>query len=143
LFIFQFFIRKKVCQAFDDLDKMEKDLSFLFTNLSQNNLATALPLSSITSNQNDYVMKNFQILMAKNLAGMNAVNTSLDSFNTNSNHINNNNNNNSNNSSNSNNNNSNNVLSLPNTAALNIVNSHFSKIIDPEQENKEIEEFKW
>ena len=114
---------------------MEKDLSYLFTNLSQNSSSTPLPLSSITSNQNDYVMKNFQILMAKNLAGMNAANTSLDSFNINSN--------NSNINCNNNNNNNNNALSLPNTAALNIVNSHFSKIVDPEQENKEIEEFKW
>ena len=72
--------------------------------------------------------------MAKNLANINAANTnSSDSFNANNN----------NNNSHSNTNSHLNTLSLPSTAALNIVNSHFSKVADPDQENKEIEEFKW
>lgn len=98
--------KEQVCQAFDDLDKMEKDLSYLFANLN------SMPLSSTTSNQNDILVKNFQLLIAKNIANITQQQQQQQQ------------------------------IDVQPTAALNVINNHFSKLIDPDLENKEIEEFK-
>lgn len=121
--------KEQVCQAFDDLEKMEKDLSYLISQhhqqqQQQQQLNNNLAHHSSASQSNELFLKNFQLLIAKNLANLNQFQQHHQQHQQQS------------------------SSSLPNldnlqsTAALNIVNSQFAKLIDPEQENKEIDEFK-
>jgi len=147
--------KEQVGQAFDDLDKMEKDLSCLFpnfnpstSNINNNNINTSTTTTNSTSNsQHDLVLKNFQMIMAKNLANFNQqkqqVHQQQQQQQTNSSSENNNSHNSNNNNNNSSrNNNSAAVLQSEANAAFMVVFNHFLKENDPDVENKEIEEFK-
>ena len=121
--------KEQVCQAFDDLDKMEKDLSCLFTTLSPHSaLSSSTPTNNNNNNNNnnshhnELVLKNFQLLMAKNLANINQQQQQQQHQTSNSDNYNN---------------------SIQSTnAAFMIVHNHFLKVNDPDTENKEIDDFK-
>jgi predicted XRE-type DNA-binding protein len=117
--------KEQVCQAFDDLDKMEKDLSCLFTTLSPHSaLSTNTPTNN--SHHNELVLKNFQLLMAKNLANINQQQQQQQQQQQHQT---------------SNSDNYNNSIQSTNAAFM-IVHNHFLKVNDPDTENKEIDDFK-
>lgn len=112
--------KEQVCQAFDDLDRMDKELGSLYNVPSTGNTLTK---------QNEILNKNIQLLLntqnsllaqqqqsLQQIKPINKISNSLSNETTNGNN------------------------SAPN--AINIVNAHFANVIEPEQENKEIEEFR-
>ncbi|RNA25115.1 von Willebrand factor type EGF and pentraxin domain-containing 1, partial [Brachionus plicatilis] len=119
--------KDQVCQAFDDLDRMDKEFGSLY------NVPASQAVS--LSKQNEILNKNIQLLLNsqnsliaqqqqqfqqlnKGPAGNKASTNSQSS----------------NSSENSN--------GGGPTSAVTIVNNHFASVIDPEAENKEIEEFR-
>lgn len=157
--------KEQIGQAFDDLAKIEQDLGSMYNipnNLVQNNLS-ANDASKFTNNQ---LLSNMQLFqMAKSLSSMTHGNRngnsaqsngfgnltngnsfgikqqsdqtspSLDQADNNTHHS----------SSNNGSNGSSHTQSSQNhqtSAATSIVNNHFAGLMDPEQELKQIEEFK-
>lgn len=142
--------KEQVCQAFDDLERMERDLGSLYSiplNISNLSLpcsntssqqSTCSNLNSSLNKANEIFtknMQNFQNLFAKNSSNLHqqqqqqkvsAPNTNLNSSLQNG----------------SNNSNSNDNSTTSSASAAIVVNTHFATIIDPDLENKEIEEFR-
>ena len=109
--------KEQLCQAFDDLDKMEKDLGSLYNiPLSNNNGATSSSSASASTKNIPNPHKNNQ-KPASNGFNNNSTNT------------------------NSLNNSSTDTITSA-SAASNIVNTYFASVIDPEVENKEVEDFR-
>ncbi len=104
-------------RAFDDLDRMEKDLGSLFN----------MPIGGVLPTSPNFfkAIQNFQSIVSKNLLLNNNIQSSDfgDS-----------------NGGDYDNKNNNDVVSL--SDAANMVNQHFANIIDPDLENSEIDELK-
>lgn len=119
--------KEQVCQAFDDLDRMDQELGSFY------NVPVSQTISM--SKQNEILNKNIQLLLnsqnsliaqqQQQFQQLNKSQSSANKASTNSQS--------SNSSENSN--------GGPNSA-VNIVNNHFASVIDTETENKEIEEFR-
>jgi predicted XRE-type DNA-binding protein len=164
--------KEQLCQAFDDLDRMERDLGQLYnipiasnTNSSfGNNLTNTSNISNNNHNHNnnahsssnkvmsDLFNKNFQLIINNtsnhkinngnltNNSTLNNNNTSNKNLLSNINHLNTSNNANNNNGLNSHTDLNNCLLNASNAST--VVSNFFASLIDPELENKQVEEFK-
>ena len=111
--------KEQLCQAFDDLDKMEKDLGSLYNiPLSNNNGATSSSSASASTKSipNPQLNKNNQKPASNGFNNNNTNNNLLNGSSTDT------------------------ITSA--SAASNIVNTYFASVIDPEVENKEVEDFR-
>lgn len=118
--------KEQVCQAFDDLDRMDKELGSLY------NVPVSQAIS--LSKQNEILNKNIQLLLnsqnsliAQQQQQFQQLNKSQSGNKA---------------STNSQSSNSSENSNGGPTSAVNIVNNHFASVTDPETENKEIEEFR-
>ena len=138
--------KEQVCQAFDDLERMEKELGGLYSvpvnwspNQSQGSPTPSSAAvcnssgSSTTGPDTASIVKSVQLLMAKNLAAINNQHqrSTLNSSSSNNGHL----------ILNKNENNEQTNANLS-SAAVALVNNHFSNTVDAEQEGKEIDEFR-
>jgi hypothetical protein len=108
--------KEQLCQAFDDLDKMEKDLGNLY-NIPSN---PSQSQNNNNNNQSSLNLQNFQSLLSKDKSPQqNAMSNASNNFTSITNDI-----------------------PSGSSSASGIVNSYFAKVTDPEIENREIENYR-
>ncbi|CAF0756404.1 unnamed protein product [Brachionus calyciflorus] len=137
--------KEQVCQAFDDLDRMDKELGSLYNvptsqavNLTKQNEILNKNIQLLLNTQNNLIAQQQQIQSNLTPVVKTQPQNNIKNSSSNSESLNGNGSNNNSSCSNSNSNNNNNI----NINAVNIVNTHFANNADPEVENKEIEELR-